>query len=102
MRKSASSSPSPAYLPWFRMGNMSELDGNLTQSWYDKTIALEHKMIDRMNDLGMTPIFNAFAGFVPEAIKRVYPDANLIHTQAGMTARTMSPISFLLKRTCSS
>lgn len=70
----------PAYLPWFRMGNMSELDGNLTQSWYDKTIALEHKMIDRMNDLGMTPIFNAFAGFVPEAIKRVYPDANLIHT----------------------
>lgn len=70
----------PAHLPWFRMGNMSELGGNLSQGWYDKTIALEHKLIDRMSELGISPIFNAFAGFVPKGIKRVFPDAELMHT----------------------
>ena len=70
----------PAHLPWFRMGNMSGLDGPLSQNWYDKTIALEHKIIDRMRELGMSPIFNAFAGFVPKGIKRVFPEAELIHT----------------------
>lgn len=70
----------PSHLPWFRMGNMSELGGNLSQSWYDKTIALEHQLLDRMEELGISPIFNAFAGFVPKGIKRVFPEAELIHT----------------------
>lgn len=70
----------PAHFPWFRMGNMSKLDGNLSQAYYDQTIELEHQLIDRMNELGMTPIYNAFAGFVPKGIKRVFPDAELIHT----------------------
>jgi alpha-N-acetylglucosaminidase len=72
-----------AYFPWFRMGNMSGLDGNLSQDYYDKTIALEHKIVDRMAELGMSPIFNAFAGFVPEALKRVCPEAKLIRTGWG-------------------
>lgn len=71
----------PAHLPWFRMGNMSRIDGEgATQAWYDKTIELEHRILDRMEELGMTPVFNAFAGFVPEAIKRVFPDAELVNT----------------------
>ncbi len=72
--------PGPAHLPWFRMGNMSELDGQVPQSWYDQTIELAHKIVDRMNELGMSPIYNAFAGFVPEALKRVCPEAELIET----------------------
>lgn len=69
-----------AYFPWFRMGNISGLDGRLSQDYYDKSIALEHKIVDRMAELGMSPIFNAFAGFVPKALKRVCPEAELIHT----------------------
>lgn len=72
-----------AHLPWFRMGNMSKLDGNLSQSFYDKSIALEHKIIDRMSELGMSPVFNAFAGFVPQGIKRVFPEAELVKTGWG-------------------
>ena len=68
----------PAHFPWFRMGNMTKLDGHLSQAYYDQTIELEHQIIDRMTELGMTPIYNAFAGFVPEGIKRVFPDVNLI------------------------
>lgn len=70
----------PAHFPWFRMGNMSKLDGNLSQAYYDQTIDLAHQLVDRMNELGMSPIYNAFAGFVPKGIKRVFPDAELIHT----------------------
>ena len=69
-----------AHLPWFRMGNMSRLDGPLTQAYYDETIALQHRIVDRMNELGMTPIYNGFAGFVPESIKRLYPDVELFST----------------------
>ncbi|MCM1502903.1 MAG: alpha-N-acetylglucosaminidase [Bacteroidales bacterium] len=72
-----------AHFPWFRMGNMSRLDGNLPQSYYDQSIELEHKIVDRMNELGMSPIYNAFAGFVPERIKRLYPETELIKTGWG-------------------
>lgn len=72
-----------AHFPWFRMGNMSRLDGGLSQSYYDTSIALEHKIVDRMNELGMSPIYNAFAGFVPKAIGRLYPDVELIRTGWG-------------------
>lgn len=73
----------PAHFPWFRMGNMSRLDGPLTQEYYDETIALQHRIVDRMNELGMTPIYNAFAGFVPESIQRLYPDVELFKTGWG-------------------
>lgn len=72
-----------AHFPWFRMGNMSALDGNLSKNYYDKTIALEHSIVDRMNELGMSPVFNAFAGFVPKAISRVEPEAKLVDTGWG-------------------
>ena len=69
----------PAHFPWFRMGNMTKLGGHLSQAYYDQTIDLAHQLIDRMNELGMSPIYNAFAGFVPDGIKRVFPDTELIH-----------------------
>lgn len=73
----------PAHLPWFRMGNMTRLDGPLSQDYYDKTIALQHRIIDRMRELGMEPVYNAFAGFVPESIKRICPDVEFFKTGWG-------------------
>ncbi len=69
-----------AHLPWFRMGNISGIDGHPSQEWYDRTIELEHRIVNRMNELGMSPIYNAFAGFVPKGLKRVFPDAELVET----------------------
>ena len=68
----------PAYLPWNKIGNMSGLDGGLGKDYYDRSISLAHKMLDRMEELGITPIFYAFSGFVPDGIKRLYPDVGLI------------------------
>lgn len=75
----------PAHLTWNRIGNMSQLDGGLSQEYYKHTIDLQHKILDRMRALDMTPIFASFAGFVPDGIKRIYPDIEL--QRAGWSKR---------------
>jgi alpha-N-acetylglucosaminidase len=67
----------PAHLPWQRMGNITGVDGPLPQSWHTDQIALEHKILDRMHELGIEPIVPAFAGFVPKEMKRVHPEVQL-------------------------
>lgn len=70
----------PAHLPWMRMGNISNLEGPLTDNWHKDQIALAHHILDRERALGMTPICPAFAGFVPKAIQRLYPEAQVTET----------------------
>lgn len=64
----------PAHFPWNRMGNLNGWDGSLPDTYFEKQIKLTHQMLDRMRALGMTPIVHAFAGFVPQGIKRIYPN----------------------------
>ena len=70
----------PANLPWMRMGNISGVDGPLPQEWHEHQLALQHKILKRERELGMTPVCPGFAGFVPEALTRVKPDAKLVKT----------------------
>lgn len=70
----------PAHFPWMRMGNISGIDGPLPASWHKKQIALQHRILRRMKALGMKPICPGFAGFVPQALKRLYPDINIVET----------------------
>jgi alpha-N-acetylglucosaminidase len=67
----------PAHLPWQRMGNIAGLDGPLPPSWNDDQVALQHKILARMRELGIEPIAPAFAGFVPAAFQAHYPSAQL-------------------------
>ena len=67
----------PAHLPWMRMGNMSGMDGGLSKHWRDGQIALQHKILMRMKELGMTPVFQAFAGFVPQGMQRLHPEVTV-------------------------
>ncbi len=73
----------PAHLPWLRMGNISAHDGPLPQEWHEGQVALQHRILKRMRELGMTPICPGFCGFVPKAIKRHYPEAALTQTSWG-------------------
>lgn len=73
----------PAHLPWMRMGNISHHDGPLSEAWHKGQVALQHKILERMRELGMKPICPAFAGFVPRTIKRLYPDLKLAETLWG-------------------
>jgi len=70
----------PALLPWQRMGGICQVGGTLPSEWHTDQVALQHKVLKRMRELGMQPIVQSFAGFVPKAIKRIYPDITLHNT----------------------
>ncbi|XP_030151144.1 alpha-N-acetylglucosaminidase isoform X1 [Lynx canadensis] len=71
----------PAFLAWGRMGNLHTWGGPLPPSWHLKQLYLQHQILDRMRSFGMTPVLPAFAGHVPKAITRVFPQVNV--TQLG-------------------
>uniref|UniRef100_X1Z3X3 Alpha-N-acetylglucosaminidase n=1 Tax=Capitella teleta TaxID=283909 RepID=X1Z3X3_CAPTE len=63
----------PAFLAWSRMGNMRGWGGPLSTNWHHQQILLQHRILKRMRDLGMTPALPAFAGHVPANITRLFP-----------------------------
>jgi len=67
----------PAHFPWMRMGNISGLDTPLPMEWHEGQVALMHQILGKMRALGMKPICPGFGGFVPQAMKRLYPDLEL-------------------------
>lgn len=73
----------PAHLPWMRMGNISGIDGPMPASWHEGQITLQHQILKRMRSLGMKPICPGFAGFVPQAFKRLYPNLKITETSWG-------------------
>jgi len=71
----------PAHFPWMRMGNIAHFQGGMDEKWFDAQIALEHKINERELALGMTPVYQGFAGFVPRGIKNHYPNGHLTTTE---------------------
>lgn len=59
------------------MGNVRGWAGPLTDDWHERTLSLQHRILERMRQLGMVPVLPAFAGHVPRAAERLFPDANL-------------------------
>ena len=60
-----------------RMGNIRGWGGPLPPSWYKIQLDLQRKILTAMRNLGMAPVLPGFAGFVPDGLKRVYPQAKL-------------------------
>ena len=86
----------PAHLPWMRMGNISNIDGGMSPDWHDNQIKLQHKMLGRMRELGMTPVIQGFAGFVPDAVAEHYPGKDYVRTSwHGLGATYISPVDSL-------
>jgi alpha-N-acetylglucosaminidase len=67
----------PAHLPWQRMGNIQNVGGTLSPSWHRDQVALQKRLLARMGELGIEPVVQGFAGFVPKGIARVYPETQL-------------------------
>lgn len=59
------------------MGNIRGFGGPLTTNWHNRTIRLQHQILQRMRDLGIVPVLPAFAGHVPRAFARLFPSANM-------------------------
>ena len=64
----------PAHLPFLRMGCITQVGGPLPIEWHEDQIALQHQILKRMKELGVMPVVQSFAGFVPKALKRIYPN----------------------------
>lgn len=71
----------PAFLAWARMGNLHGWGGPLPDSWLQKQLILQKKILSRMWELGMTPVLPAFSGNVPAALQKIFPSAKI--TQLG-------------------
>eukprot|EP00092_Neocalanus_flemingeri_P012787 GFUD01013779.1.p1 GENE.GFUD01013779.1~~GFUD01013779.1.p1 ORF type:complete len:763 (+),score=138.05 GFUD01013779.1:22-2289(+) len=71
----------PAFLPWGRMGNIKSWGGPLSSNWHLRSIVLQHSILDQMRSLGMTPVLPGFAGHVPDALLRIYPNVSY-HVQS--------------------
>ncbi|XP_024031957.1 alpha-N-acetylglucosaminidase [Morus notabilis] len=67
----------PAFLAWSRMGNLHGWGGPVPQSWLDQQLLLQKKILQRMYELGMTPVLPAFSGNVPAALKTRFPSAKI-------------------------
>lgn len=67
----------PAYLPWHRMANIDHWEGPLPMSWITSQVDLQKKIVKRERELDMKPVLPAFAGHVPEVLKKKYPNAKI-------------------------
>ena len=84
----------PAFLPWFRMGNLSGRPDSLPKAWRTRSVRIQHAVMKRMRELGIEPIVPGFAGFLPKAFARVRPDARLATMRWGnmpFTSNFLSP-----------
>lgn len=69
--------PGPGYEAWWLMGNLEGFGGPVSQKFITKQTCLQQKIIKRMKELGMKPVFQGFYGMVPNSLKKKFPDANI-------------------------
>ncbi|KAL1643038.1 hypothetical protein SLS61_009426 [Didymella pomorum] len=70
----------PAFQSWNRFGNIQGSWGDeMPLSWIDSQFELQKHILERMLELGMTPILPAFTGFVPRSLTNAYPNATVVN-----------------------
>ncbi|TQV91796.1 alpha-N-acetylglucosaminidase [Cordyceps javanica] len=71
-----------AFQPWNRFGNIHGTwggEGGLSIEWINQQFELQKRIVARMVELGITPVLPGFPGFVPAALKKLRPDADIVH-----------------------
>lgn len=86
--------PGPAFNAWHMMGNHEGWGGPLTKNIVDNRSKLGKRIINRMRELEIEPIFISFYGMVPTTLQKKYPDAKII--DQGMWAGAFHRPSILL------
>ena len=64
----------PAFLGWHRMCNFDSYMGPLPKQWMDSQEALQRKILARERAFNMKPVLPGFAGHIPAALKKHYPN----------------------------
>lgn len=68
----------PAYFGWLLMGNLENIGGPLPDEWFTNQIALQKRILARMREYGMKPVFQGFFGMVPSSLNKKFPEARLV------------------------
>ena len=55
----------PAFLAWWAMNNLEGWGGPNPDSWYAQQEALQKKILKRMKEYGIKPVFPGYSGMVP-------------------------------------
>ena len=63
-----------AFLPWNRMGNLKTWSGPLTMKEMKKDAELQHQILKRLKNLGITPVVPSFNGIVPSELLEIFPN----------------------------
>ncbi len=58
----------PAYMAWWNMNNLEGWGGPNPERWYSQREKLQKKIVARMRQLGIEPVFPGYAGMVPRNI----------------------------------
>ena len=70
--------PGAGYEAWWLMGNLEGFGGPVSQAFIDRQTDLQKKMLRRMRELGMQPVFQGFYGMVPNSLKEKIPQAHIL------------------------
>lgn len=60
----------PAFLAWWAMNNLEGWGGPNPDSWYAKQEELQKKILKRMHEFGIEPVFPGYSGMVPHDSKQ--------------------------------
>ena len=58
----------PAFMAWWQMNNLEGWGGPNPDSWYKQQELLQKKIVNRMHELGIEPVFPGYSGMVPRNI----------------------------------
>jgi alpha-N-acetylglucosaminidase len=70
--------PAAAHQPWWLLQNMSAFGGPMSESQFARRVALAQKIVARLRELGMTPVFPGYFGTVPPRFAAKHPGVNVV------------------------
>jgi len=60
----------PAFMAWWEMNNLEGWGGPNPDSWYIQQTALQKKILKRMKEYGIEPVFPGYSGMMPHDAKQ--------------------------------
>ncbi|TDD86675.1 alpha-N-acetylglucosaminidase [Actinomadura darangshiensis] len=70
--------PQPGHQSWWLLQNMCCTDSPISQQLVDRRAALARRMVDRLRELGMTPVLPGYYGTVPTDFETRNPGAKTV------------------------
>lgn len=70
--------PGQAFTAWWLMGNLEGWGGPLNDAVIQRQAALQKKILNRMQELGIEPVLQGFWGMVPSLLQKKYPKAKIV------------------------